>query len=132
MLRVRYGLQKGIYDGHFMEKYIPHVYIFTGLKMIDVLCRLILFTSQLTEGTQTLKTRHLAQSELFSKSENRIKQINTFSTDNRHLIKKWTLSVSVCTSVDGGEASRFLPASFVDQKNTGSSGHENKKKEEVK
>lgn len=71
-----------------MEKYIPHVYIFTGLKMIDVLCRLILFTSQLTEGTQTLKTRHLAQSELFSKSENRIKQINTFSTDNRHLIKK--------------------------------------------
>lgn len=31
-----------LYDGHFMEKYIPHVYIFTGLKMIGLVIFLLL------------------------------------------------------------------------------------------
>lgn len=106
-----------LYDGHFMEKYIPHVYIFTGLKIICLVSFFFFFfylPLSLLQQNKLRPWRHVVSSKLL-KSQNRIKQINTFITDNRHLIKKWTLSVSVCTNVDGGEASRFLRCFFCGQ-----------------
>ncbi len=80
-----------LYDGHIMEKYIPHVYVFTGLKMIHVLT---FFFYLLQQNRLRPWRRRLTRSEHL-KIENRIKQINTFITDNRHLIKKVN-TVSKC------------------------------------